>query len=900
MIDQAEGARLAANDPANYRQPVRITGVVTYFDPDWHLLFLQDKSGGFFVNLQDRAPDLMLGQLVEVSGLLAASNLGIDSPSFRVLGKASMPIPQHLPAETDPMKARLSQWVECRGTIRHASIEDGRLTFTLVEPYGRRTKVRVLDAEQASPITFVGVEVQLAGVSAASVDARGNPNGIQIFISSLDQIKAMGPRGFSDPFNSKPQPFLVADDRNRVGTLVHLAGTTLEGRPGRLLLIGDGNARITAQLSDSYEPAPGDSVELLGFVSSYPELNLEDAIVRIVAPRTPLKESEIKGALKTVRELKSLSVETAAKRLPVDVTGTVTFFDPSWSLLFLQDATGGVYVDIHNGTPDVEVGDLVRVRGFSGPGDYAPIITGPTLMRIGRSSMPKPMSLSWQTLVSGRDDAGWVEVAGVVHSVSQLRSQGWFKLVVAGNSYTVQLSHSERNDAQPENLLDAQVRIRGVCGAVFNEKRQLTGLKFFVPSLRDIEVAEPAPPDSALQTRPIVSLLRFDPLNISIHRTKVRGTATFVDDDRGFYLQDSTAGIYVVPDGNQQITVGQSVEVTGFAVASPDGPYLADAAINLAQQPSRVSPARLGAGDLANEEYESQLVTVQGRLLEQVRGPEEDTLFLRAGNLLLRATVKGPQVSQEFRRSSLLELTGILHNDGRATQNSIRISVPSGSNIRIVEAASWWTPDHVIRTLIVIIFVFLGVLLWLSFAAYRVRSYQAEHDLLTGLPNRRSVLEHLDRQLNRAVREKTSLAVILADVDHFKKVNDTYGHQAGDAVLKRMAQILPLELRPYDAIGRIGGEEFLLVTPNCDGETAKEIANRIRVRILQEAFTSLLFTQNFHVTCSFGIAISDGTTVSVDALLASADRALYAAKGSGRNNVVAADDLCSAASVSRQ
>ena len=196
--------------------------------------------------------------------------------------------------------------------------------------------------------------------------------------------------------------------------------------------------------------------------------------------------------------------------------------------------------------------------------------------------------------------------------------------------------------------------------------------------------------------------------------------------------------------------------------------------------------------------------------------------------------------------------------------------------------------------------MFLGVLLWLSFAAYRVRSYQAEHDLLTGLPNRRSVLEHLDRQLNRAVREKTSLAVILADVDHFKKVNDTYGHQAGDAVLKRMAQILPLELRPYDAIGRIGGEEFLLVTPNCDGETAKEIANRIRVRILQEAFTSLLFTQNFHVTCSFGIAISDGTTVSVDALLASADRALYAAKGSGRNNVVAADDLCSAASVSRQ
>jgi len=439
------------------------------------------------------------------------------------------------------------------------------------------------------------------------------------------------------------------------------------------------------------------------------------------------------------------------------------------------------------------------------------------------------------------------------------------------------------------------VRIRGVCGAVFNEKRQLTGLRFFVPSVRDIEIVEPAPPEAALERRPIISLLRFDPLNISIHRTKVRGSVTFVDGDRGFYLQDSTAGIYVMPDGIRQMLVGQSVDVTGFAVAGADGPSLADAQISLAREPSRVLPARLGAEDLANGEYQSRLVTVQGRLLEHMRGPEDDTLFLRSGNLLLRATLQDPQVPVELRRASLLELTGILHNDGRANQNSIRISVPAGSNVRVVEAASWWTPDHTISTLIFIIFAILGALLWLSFAAYRVRSYQAKHDLLTGLPNRRSVLEHLNRQLTRTAREKSSLAVILADVDHFKKVNDTYGHQAGDAVLRRMAQILPLELRPYDAVGRFGGEEFLLVTPNCDGETAREIANRIRVRILEEPFTSLLFNDNFHVTCSFGIAIADATTASVDALLASADRALYAAKDSGRNSVVVAKDLRSAA-----
>jgi len=500
--------------------------------------------------------------------------------------------------------------------------------------------------------------------------------------------------------------------------------------------------------------------------------------------------------------------------------------------------------------------------------------------------MPKPLSLSWQTLISGQDDAGWVETVGIVHSVSQLRAQRWLTLVVGGNSCTVQLPHSKSSRPDPGALLDAQVRIRGVCGAVFNDKRQSVGLKFFVPSMEHVEILEPAPSMSSMETRPIVSLMRFDPLNISVHRTKVRGAVTFVDPDQGFYLQDSSAGIYVVQDENQQVHVGQSVEVAGFAALGPDGPYLEDAGIKVSAQPARVSPVRLTSDDLANGAYQSQLVTVQGRLLEQVRGPEEDRLFLQVGNQVLQASLQSAKISEEIRRTSLLEVTGILHSDGRANQNSFRISVSSGSDVRIVEAASWWTPGHIIRILTVAIIASLIVLLWMSFAAYRVRSYQAEHDLLTGLPNRRAVLEYLDRQLARAIREKTLLAVILADVDHFKKVNDTFGHQAGDAVLKRMADILRIELRPYDAIGRYGGEEFLIIVPGCDAKTAEDIANRIRLRILEEPFTSVLRTKSFHVSCSFGIAMTEASTASVDTLLASADRALYVAKDTGRNRVV--------------
>jgi hypothetical protein len=368
LLDKAEIARLAASDPSNYGKPVRITGVVTYCDPDWHLLFLQDSSGGFFVDLKDVVPGLNIGRLVEVSGKLAPGNRGIDDADFRLLGSAPMPTPQPVPDVAVPSQARLSQWVELHGTVRASSLQDGRLTITVVDGT-HRTKARILAPKQVRPINFVGAEVQVAGVSAAAMDEKGNPTGIQVFVSSLDQLKLVGSRKLTDPFSSKPQPISAAIDRREVGKLVHLAGTVVEQKPDRVLVVRDDVAKVEALVSDASQMVAGDSVELLGFISSSPAYEIEDAIVRIVAPRTPLEESQIKGSLRTLRELKSLSVETAAKQLPVDVQATVTYVDPFFSLLFVQDETAGAYVDVHSGSPDVEAGDIVHVRGVSGPGD---------------------------------------------------------------------------------------------------------------------------------------------------------------------------------------------------------------------------------------------------------------------------------------------------------------------------------------------------------------------------------------------------------------------------------------------------------------------------------------------------------------------------------------------------
>lgn len=160
---------------------------------------------------------------------------------------------------------------------------------------------------------------------------------------------------------------------------------------------------------------------------------------------------------------------------------------------------------------------------------------------------------------------------------------------------------------------------------------------------------------------------------------------------------------------------------------------------------------------------------------------------------------------------------------------------------------------------------------------------QATHDSLTGLLNRAAILELLQRELSRASREGISLSIITADLDHFKKVNDSYGHQAGDAVLVDATQRMQVSLRPYDAIGRCGGEEFLIISPGCGTGDAGEQAERLRHNV--SAVPVQYMDRAIPVTVSLGVATMTTDLAQADDLLRVADEALYKAKRNGRNRV---------------
>jgi two-component system cell cycle response regulator len=157
-------------------------------------------------------------------------------------------------------------------------------------------------------------------------------------------------------------------------------------------------------------------------------------------------------------------------------------------------------------------------------------------------------------------------------------------------------------------------------------------------------------------------------------------------------------------------------------------------------------------------------------------------------------------------------------------------------------------------------------------------------DALTGLPNRRAIEEWAARQLSAAARYGFSFWVAVADLDHFKAVNDTHGHEAGDTVLKAFSGILRANSRQSDICGRMGGEEFLSILTHATAENAKIVIDRIR-----EQFAAMKFDfdgSSLSVTASFGLAGFEGERApDFHRLVAQADAALYSAKGRGRNRV---------------
>ena len=261
------------------------------------------------------------------------------------------------------------------------------------------------------------------------------------------------------------------------------------------------------------------------------------------------------------------------------------------------------------------------------------------------------------------------------------------------------------------------------------------------------------------------------------------------------------------------------------------------------------------------------------RLLQQDNAPQLAILdWMMPG-------MTGPAVCGEVRKRNQEPYTYILLLTARADKQDLIEGMESGADDYLTKPFDAQELKVRLRAGLRILELQAQLL-----AAREALREQATRDPLTCLWNRYSILDILNREVNRATREGTGLAVIMADLDHFKQVNDTYGHLAGDAVLREVARRMQASVRNYDAVGRYGGEEFLIVLPGSLEMSALQLAERLRETICAE---SIAFAEScLRASISLGVtAWSAGTQVAPDMLIRAADEALYRAKAGGRNRV---------------
>jgi diguanylate cyclase (GGDEF)-like protein len=272
--------------------------------------------------------------------------------------------------------------------------------------------------------------------------------------------------------------------------------------------------------------------------------------------------------------------------------------------------------------------------------------------------------------------------------------------------------------------------------------------------------------------------------------------------------------------------------------------------------------------------YDVAVVTDGNAALETLEG--EDTPRLAVLDWMMPG-MEGPQVCQRVREHKDRPYVYVLLLTGRSEKQDLLRGLELGADDYLTKPFD----SEELRARLLVGERILNLQDNLIAAREELR-FQATHDLLTGIFNRARVVDALRSELSRQRREHHSFGVILVDIDHFKKVNDTYGHLYGDEVLRTVARRMKECVRPYDTVGRYGGEEFLIIVPSSDAAGTMTLAERIRAAVGSTPVPTQ--AGDIHITASLGAAVStDPRKGDPQLLLHLADQALYRAKEQGRN-----------------
>jgi signal transduction histidine kinase len=435
-------------------------------------------------------------------------------------------------------------------------------------------------------------------------------------------------------------------------------------------------------------------------------------------------------ALTNVVAVRALSPQQAEQHFPVRLRGVVTYHNERRPLLFVQDATGGVYVHAPK-SAGIARGQLVEVAGVTMPGRFAPCVGGPVrLTLLGVAPLPEPTRVTIDQLNDPRHHSQWIEVAGVVRSVRaeplpSSKNHDVFVTIGSGaGRCTAVLISRLPGEAVPTGLIGATVRVRGVFGSLFTESRKLIGMRLLVSGVEDFVVEHPGPADwFSLPVQTVASLMQFEPERLADEMVRVQGVVTATVPGRGFYVQQEEAGLWVETVEPLQAQPGESVEAVGFVGQGDWNPVLQDAVARVTGQAVLPSAVPVGVSEAMSGRFDLRRVHMDALLVEaSVRG-QEPALVLQAGQRIFVGRLVEAAGFEDLKPNSWLRVTGICLN--QRGQDLLRTLNPPWSTqphpvsfqllvteVAVLRAPPWWTPMRLFAAIGVLAAVVLAALAW--------------------------------------------------------------------------------------------------------------------------------------------------------------------------------------------
>ena len=676
--------------------PVCVRGTVTYSDRLNGFLYLQQDSVGVRVDIRDSVTGLSAGQEVEICALAGPGEQAptLVQPKMTVLGTREMP-QAALATAADLAGGRLDGvWTEVRGLVRWAAIDSAtRLAMDIDTGGGPLLRAHIADFNGFAYHRLVDAVVRIAGVLTADSELGGRRVATNVWMQEARFLRVEKP---APPVESLPAMSLAALRRTISGPgwrhRVLLRGAVAPRESGRGLRFGDSTGEARILLAPGEAAYLGPDAAVIGFPTiDAGALVIEDALV---GPGTAPRPRKL-PLLATAAQVHALPSQEAAAGYPVSLRATVTYHSLVNWLLFVQDSSDGIFVDLR-GQPraSLKFGEKVLIDGVSAAGDFAPVVRASSMVRLGAGSPPPPETPGMDGLLSGRYDSRWVQAGGVVQAISQEGGHAVLEIVEGVHRFRVNVVGTPSALA---GLVDARVRVQGVCATMFNPRRQLSGIQLYVPSRELVTIVEPGAKDPfALPLASADALLQYAPESAG-HRVHIRGVVTLRQMSGSLYVQDGSGAVHVRLSGAQSAEPGDLVDAVGFAASGQLAPMLDLAQVRIVRSEEPVEAIRVTAAKALEGQYDSQLVEIDALVVDHMTTSTEQVLILQAGSAMFHAYLDHALGHLKWPRDGATArvrgVCAIQLEEGRvvALPKAFQLYLRSPADVTILEDAAWWT-----------------------------------------------------------------------------------------------------------------------------------------------------------------------------------------------------------------